>query len=103
MVAWAKKRRPMFKPHNEQVVLAARQIVANFPDFVDEKAPYEAADPFVVALAYDESHQQLLGQCIVVTQEQYRPGRSKIPTVCQAYDLEYKNIHQMFMAEGWEV
>ena len=92
----------MFRRHTDEQVRIVQQILGKFPDLVDANRQRPEADPFVIALAYDESHQKLLGQeCVVVTEERYRPGRPRIPHVCEALKLQYQDIHQMFLAEGW--
>ncbi len=100
LTRWAKEHRSMFKVHTHDHVRIVREILNDFPDLIDENQAGAEADPFVIALAYHEAHSALLREeCIVVTEETYRPGRSKIPHVCQAYKLQYLNLHQMFMGE----
>ena len=61
---------------------------------------HRAADPFVVALAVEEGSNTSGEKVIVVTEEQYAPGRPRIPHVCQHYDLKYLTVHQSFLFEG---
>jgi len=92
----------MFQRNTAELLATVQMLLKKFPDLVDTDAPtLIQADPFVVALAYQRS-QNLLEKCAVVTEETYKPNCTKIPHVCEAYQLQYITVHQMFMAEGWE-
>jgi hypothetical protein len=99
LLTWARRRKSMFKKTTPSLVRRVREIIRRFPDLADINAASGSADPFVVALALEKS--TLLGKAIVVTEEKYAPGRTRIPHVCQAYDLRYLTVHQLFLFEGW--
>lgn len=101
---WARANTKMFKPHSPELVQVAQKILHRFPDLIhaDDPSPMQA-DPFVVGLAYERSQNTLGDECVVVTDEVFSPGRTRIPRVCQAYQLRYLTIHQMFVAENWEL
>jgi hypothetical protein len=92
----------MFKRHTQDIVKRVRTIIRRFPDLVDVNAMQDSADPFVVALAEEESSVlPLIEKVIVVTDEKFAPGRTRIPHVCQAFGLRYLTVHQLFLFEGW--
>ncbi len=98
---WARKRKSMFKKSSPDLVEQVQEILARFPDLVDPDSPTSSADPFVAALAIREASSLYQPDIVVLTEEKYAPGRSRIPHVCEAYKLKYLTIHQMFRFEGW--
>jgi hypothetical protein len=102
LLTWARRHKTMFKRHTPEIVRRVRTIVRRFPDLVDLNATEDAADPFVIALAEEESSAlPLIEKVIVVTDEKFAPGRTRIPHVCQAVSLRYLTVHQLFLFEGW--
>jgi hypothetical protein len=106
LARWALQRKKggrLFKRTTRQQVGIARQIIHRFPDLIEFDRPVPQADPFVIALAVDESkHKTLAQKCIVVTEEKFSPtGRPRIPHVCAAYQLPYMSIHQVYVSENW--
>ena len=102
---WARAHKDMFQRNTRELLATAQMVLRKFPDLVDSEAPTPTqADPFVVALAHltGQNLHLLQGRCVVVTEEIYKPNCTKIPHVCEAYQLQYITVHQMFMAEGWE-
>ncbi|MEJ5352651.1 MAG: DUF4411 family protein [Melioribacteraceae bacterium] len=68
------------------------------PYAINEFLKYENADAWIVAyaLAINDNSQ-------IVTQEKSEPNRKnkiKIPEVCDAFNIQYKNIVEMFRALG---
>ena len=80
LLSWARGQKDFVVPLDGPVQLAASDILARFPDWVDANATETSADPFVVALA------QVHG-LTVVTQERPNSGRPHIPDVCRAYQI----------------
>jgi hypothetical protein len=102
LLRWARRHKSMFKRPTPEIVRRVTMIVNRFPDLVDVDASQGAADPFVVAVAQDESGVlPLFEKVIVVTDEKFAPGRTRIPHVCQAVGLRYLTVHQLFLFEGW--
>lgn len=99
LLKWGRRHKAMFKRHTAEIVRRVATIVKRFRDLVDVNATQDAADPFVVALADEES--TLIEKIIVVTDEKFAPGRTRIPHVCQAFGLRYLTVHQLFLFEGW--
>jgi len=54
------------------------------------------ADPFIVAAAK-------VYNCLVVTQESFKKGGARIPTVCEKFEVEYINIEGFLELEDIEL
>jgi hypothetical protein len=102
LIKWARRHKSMFKKTTPALIRRVQEILKRFPDLVDPNAPDGTADPFVVALALEEQSTTLAEKIIVITEEKYAPGRTRIPHVCQAYGLKYLTVHQLFLFEAWE-
>ncbi len=102
LLRWARKRGGIFKRNSKALVEHVQAILDRFPDFADPQAPNESADPFVVALAVQESSGLYPPEVVVVTEEKYAPGKTRIPHVCEWKNIRYLTIHQMFVFEGWQ-
>lgn len=99
---WARKRKVIFRRNSKELIRQAQEILARFPQLVDAEQPTSAsADPFVIALAVLEARSLYRPEIVVVTEEKFAPGRPRIPHVCEAYQLKYLTIHQMFLFEKW--
>lgn len=101
LLEWARSNKSMFKETSRELVSLVQEIVNRFRGLVDPDQPTKDADPFVVALAIQESRTVYRQNVYVVTEEKYAPGRPRIPHVCDAYGLKYLTIHQLFLFEGW--
>lgn len=80
---WAKSRSSsLFADITEDVQLAMRDVIAQFPRLVDSTKQRSIADPWVIAHAQIE-------KATVVTKEQVASSnkRIKIPDVCQALNI----------------
>jgi hypothetical protein len=100
---WVQRRKKMFRKNSRGLIETVQHILTQFPDLVDINQPTESADPFVVALAYKEIRDELFPpDIVVVTEEKYATGKTRIPHVCQAYGLRYLSVHQMFLFEKWD-
>ncbi len=98
VLAWAKKRRHMFRPLTEEIQKVVSEILGteNFERLVDSRTDRSKADPFVIALAKVENH-------TVVTEEKNfgTPTRPKIPIVCRHFDIPCINLLQFIREQGW--
>jgi hypothetical protein len=104
LLVWARRRKSMFRKTSKGLIEAAQQILSRFPDLVDPNQPTESADPYVVALALKEKTDEpfFSPDIVVVTEEKFAVGKTRIPRVCQEYGLLYLAVHQMFLFEKWE-
>jgi hypothetical protein len=104
LLKWAGKRKQqLFRRTSRALVNRVQTILKRFPALVDPAQPTRNADPFVVALALEEKNKTLGEEVYVVTEEKYRPGKTRISHVCEGFRLKYLTIHQMFLFEGWEL
>jgi hypothetical protein len=53
------------------------------------------ADPFIIAKA-------AVGECTVVTMEQFRPNGVKIPNICHHFGIPCMTLEHFMESEGWE-
>ncbi|MFH1068970.1 MAG: DUF4411 family protein, partial [Candidatus Glassbacteria bacterium] len=52
------------------------------------------ADPFVIAKAK-------INNCIVVTNEHFKPNAATIPNVCHHFRVKCMNLEAFMESEGW--
>jgi hypothetical protein len=70
-------------------------ILAAHPKLIDPRATRSGADPFVIALAQENS-------CAVVCEERFISiVNPRIPDVCAALGVECINLLEMMRREGW--
>lgn len=93
---WAKDRRQMFLPLDEDIQIAAGKILEQFPRLVDTRRERSQADPFVIAVA-------MLHKRIVITGEKPSgtPEKPRIPNVCKHFGVEYMGVVQLIRQEKW--
>lgn len=105
LAEWSKKHRKMFKEPTGEQIKIVKEILKRYPSLIKKGKRY-AADPWVIALAIEMSHdpQQALVEVkrIVVTEEKIRGDKIKIPYVCEEYTVEAIDILDMFRMEGWK-
>lgn len=94
--SWVDRNKKMFQPFDDGVQDIARDILATHTTLIDVNRPTSQADPFVIALAIKQ-------KAIVVTQEKWTNSqkRTKIPNVCEAYDVECVDLLNMIMKLNW--
>ena len=92
---WARKRRKMFLPIDEDVQEAVQDLLAKYPKLVGALKNRSMADPFVIALAQ-------VHDCMVVSNEDFGSEKKpKIPFVCQRLGLRCMNILGLIQEQGW--
>lgn len=96
MAEWAKDRKQIFFPINDEIQILVTQILTSHTNLLDVKKNKSGADPFVIATA------KHLG-CAVVTDEKPSgsiPIRFNIPDVCPDYDIKCLSALEMLISEG---
>jgi len=95
---WAKRRRHIFLPIDEDMQLSAKEILQTHSNLLDLKKNKSGADPFLIAVA-------MVHDCSVVTEEKPSggPERSKIPDVCKKYGIECIRVLEMLRREGLQL
>ena len=106
LAAWVKQHFKIFIPENHAQVEIVRDIMQRFPALLDLTKSF-CADPWVIALAYDESNKKVQKtiydeKVIVVTEERLRGEKVRIPYVCNHYNIECINLVEMQRQEGWQ-
>ncbi|KWV45909.1 hypothetical protein AS156_23135 [Bradyrhizobium macuxiense] len=96
LFAWCKERKEtLFVELDDAVQASVTNIMKNHPRLVDTVKGRSAADPFVIALAETGKPQM-----IVLTEE--KPGKVRIPDVCNARNIKWKNLADMIEDEDWK-
>ena len=96
---WAKDNRDFFHDPTPRELEFITEIyrVNHFRQNLERKkllhgGPF--ADPFIIAKASVEG-------AIVVTQEQYKEGGTKIPNICHHFNIEYFDLKGLLRQEKW--
>jgi Domain of unknown function (DUF4411) len=95
LFAWCKDRKEkMFRELDDEIQIVVAEIMRDHPRLVDTVKGRSGADPFVIALAETVTpHMQVL------TEE--KPGKVKIPDVCDARKIKWINLADMIENENW--
>lgn len=102
MYKWAKKHDRMFVELDGEQMALVREIQGAFPRWVDHEADAPIADPFVIALARQQTLLNASAPRVVVSHENPGgPGATRIPNVCERYGIEHIQLVDLFMREGW--
>ncbi len=98
---WAARQPGLFADLDAAQAAVLTEIEGRFPGLADHLRAGPHADPLVVALALHRSRMESTVQCQVVTEERARgPGSTRIPNICQAYNLPCSNLVGVFRLEG---
>lgn len=101
LLKWAKGHRQIFKNLDNEQMNQMRNILKDFPKFVDTDKTTPEADPFVIALAMSEG-------CTVVASEKpvnlnANPDvRPRIPDVCEKRNVKCITLEEFFREQKWE-
>ena len=106
LAEWVKKHKKMFKPITKRQTEIVSEILKTYPSIINVKKE-NAADPWVIALAVEltEPKKQttlITVKWLVITEEQKRGVRVKIPLICENYKIECLKIFDMFRRKGWK-
>lgn len=93
---WCKDRKEaMFVEINDDVQNHVARIMRVYPRLVDTVKGRSGADPFVIALAVT-----VKPNMVVVTEE--HPGKTKIPDVCTAENIDCCGLADLIEREDWK-
>ncbi len=97
---WCKEHAEVFTtPTAEEGEFVKRIFaVGHFQQVIEQKKLYKGgnnADPFVVAKA-------AVTNGTVVTLESNLPNASRIPNICDHFDVQWLNLEDFMETEGWE-
>ncbi len=95
LLKWANDYEEIFYPLNEEIQRSAIKVLESHDNLVDLKNRKSGADPFVIATA-------MVHSCTVVTEEKPSggPKRSKIPDVCQDYEIKSLSVNNTYFPVG---
>jgi hypothetical protein len=95
---WLKARSSMFRDLDDEIQIAAAQVLAQFPRLVGERKLRTSADPFVIALARVE-------EATLVTDEKPTGNatRPNIPDVCTALGMTTMGLLDLIKTEKWVI
>ena len=92
---WCKDRKEqMFAEIDDKTQSQLVRIMAKYPRLVDTVKGRSGADPFVIALAATSNP-----YTVVVTEE--FPGRTRIPDVCLAENIDCCGLADLIERENW--
>lgn len=92
---WLKAQNGLFVDLEEDIQLAVREILLEFPFLTKEISGRTKADPFVIALA------RARGLTVVTEEGPGNERRPRIPLVCQHYGVPCINILGVIQGEDW--
>jgi hypothetical protein len=96
---WAKARKRMFLPADEQVQAEVRRIVNKWRPFMPKHSRDGIwADPYVIALAH------VKGAIVVTGEKPVGPGakKPKIPNICEEIGVDYTDMLGLLRSCRWE-
>jgi hypothetical protein len=94
LAKWANQWKGMFIPPDTAIQHAVSDIMSTHAVLVDVNRGGSAADPFVIAVA------KVRG-LTVVSAENSRPTKPKIPDVCMSKGVRHISLLEMFREQGW--
>jgi hypothetical protein len=96
LFAWCKERREtLFVEIDDDIQTIVKQVLLDHPRLVDTVKGRSGADPFVIALA------ETTNRFMVVLTEETR-GKVRIPDVCDARGVKWRNLADMIEDEDWK-
>ena len=104
---WSKKQTKLFKDLTVKQIKIVQEILAKYPKWLNEDSLTPIADPFVIGLAIDmetdiqKTLSETIKKRIVVSEERISGKQTKVPYVCQEYNIECIFLIEMFRKEGW--
>ncbi len=104
---WSKKQTKLFKDLTVKQIQIVQEILGKYPKWLNEDSMSPIADPFVIALAIEmETDTQktlieTIKKRIVVSEERISGKKTRVPYVCQEYNIECIFLIEMFRKEGW--
>jgi hypothetical protein len=98
--AWAKKNPALFVALDPQVQAEAANIESKYPDLMDPKSLYQAADAYVIALAKVEGG-TVVSQETSAAEKKSAKRTHYIPDVCRDLGIPCINLLGLMRREHW--
>jgi len=99
------KHKSSFYPITKKQGQLALNILTNFPRLIDPRAKKDEADPWIIALVIEKMEElNLFGQDsdFVLVSAESEKSDTKIPAVCNYFNVRHLNIFQFFEDNDWE-
>jgi hypothetical protein len=93
---WAKARKKMFVPIDDEIQEAVTNILGRFPKLLDTRRNRSSCDPWVIGLAQTRGLSVLTGERPTTSAD-----RPHIPDVCVAFGVRWFGLVQLARDEGW--
>jgi hypothetical protein len=100
---WAKKRAKMFVDLDAEQQALLKEVLKDFPKWVDPLSQLPEADPLVIALARAQAFIPAGPRVVVSHEVPGGPGATKIPNACQKYAIPHIQLVGLFIAENWSL
>ncbi len=103
---WAKTYKDLFKHYTKRQVEIVQKILEKYPSIINPNSQY-SADPWIIALAVELNEERtqktlIKVKWLVVTEEQLKGNRVRIPLICKEYNIDYLKIFDLFRRKGWK-
>jgi len=100
----AKHKAAFFPITNKQGQIAVK-ILSTFPRLIDPRAKKDEADPWIIALVIEKMDEEnLFGQDsdFVLVSAESEKSDTKIPAVCNYFNVRHLNLFQFFEDNNWQ-
>lgn len=94
---WAKIHKIMFENENQTQVNYVRKIMNKFQTLVDREDASTDADPYIIALAMDKNYKLITSET-----KTFHPTKTKIPEVCNHYNVICLSPTEFIYAQDWK-
>ena len=103
LVKWVKKNRSIFKDITLRQTEIVEEIVNKFPSLIDHNKEIDDSDPWIIALAKEESEKTslLTEQHIVVSTE--KPTGVRIPKACNYLKVPHLDFFEFIDERGYKL
>lgn len=103
LVKWAKRHKSIFKNITRRQTEIVEEIVKKFPSLIDYNKEIDDADPWIIAIAKEESEKPRLfsEQYIVVSTE--KSAGTRIPNACNYLKVPHMDFFEFIDERGYEL
>ena len=100
LAEWCKAHQKMFRS-TSRLTEQVKKIIDEHPELVDPNAPYESADPYIIALAVS-CKRDIPGLSPIIVTDENVNKKSRIPYAARANGVQTCRPVEMFQREGWK-
>lgn len=105
LAQWLSNFRSNFISTSQRQLELVPDILSNFPKLIDAESEKDQADPWLVAMLVEIMEQDGMfgaqSDYVMVTTESERKA-TKLPAVCQHYNIRHMNLFEFFEANEFE-